>query len=174
MGSELPSSVEARCYTDIDTFTHNLADCDNADTSSHGTAVTEAAFDIAPEATYYIANPISYGDLAVAVAWMIDHDVDIINHSVGWIWSGPGDGTSPYSNSTLKTVDSAVAGGITWVNSAGNSATEDLVWQFQRSQTTMASTTSPETMNCNTFDVEEGNPYIWAFLRWDDAWQGSD
>ena len=102
MGSELPSSVEARCYTDIDTFTHNLAECDNADTSSHGTAVTEAAFDIAPEATYYIANPISYGDLAVAVDWMIDHDVDIINHSVGWIWSGPGDGTSPYSNSTLK------------------------------------------------------------------------
>ena len=113
MGSDLPSSVEARCYTDIDTFTHNLADCDNADTSSHGTAVTEAAFDIAPEATYYIANPISYGDLAVAVDWMIDHDVDAINYSLGEIWSGPGDGTSPYSNSSLRTVDAAVAGGIT-------------------------------------------------------------
>ena len=36
------------------------------------------------------------------------------------IWSGPGDGTSPYSNSSLRTVDAAVAGGITWVNAAGN------------------------------------------------------
>ena len=173
MGSELPSSVEARCYTDIDTFTHNLADCDNADTSSHGTAVTEAAFDIAPEATYYIANPISYGDLAVAVDWMIDHDVDIINHSVGWIWSGPGDGTSPYSNSTLKTVDSAVAGGITWVNSAGNSATETWFGNFSDPDGNGYHSFT-ENDNCNTFDVEEGNPYIWAFLRWDDAWQGSD
>ena len=51
-------------------------------TSSHGTAVTEAAFDIAPEATYYIANPKSYGDLAIAGDWMIDHDVDTINYSL--------------------------------------------------------------------------------------------
>ena len=133
MGSELPSSVEARCYTDVGTFTPNLTDCDNADTSSHGTAVTEAAFDIAPEATYYIAKPISAGDLTNVVAWMIDHDVDIINHSVGWIWSGPGDGTSPYSNSTLKSVDAAIAAGITWVNAAGNSATETWFGDFSDS-----------------------------------------
>ena len=173
MGSELPSSVEARCYTDIDTFTHNLADCDNADTSSHGTAVTEAAFDIAPEATYYIANPISYGDLAVAVDWMIDHDVDTINYSIGEIWSGPGDGTSPYSDSPLRTVDAAVAGGITWVNAAGNSATETWFGNFSDPDGNGYHNFT-ENDNCNTFDVEEGNPYVLAFLRWDDVWQGSD
>ena len=173
MGSELPSSVEARCYTDIDTFTHNLADCDNADTSSHGTAVTEAAFDIAPEATYYIANPRSYGDLAVAVDWMIDHDVDTINYSLGEIWSGPGDGTSPYSDSPLRTVDAAVAGGITWVNAAGNSATETWFGNFSDPDGNGYHNFT-ENDNCNTFDVEEGNPYVLAFLRWDDGWQGSD
>ena len=57
MGTELPASVEARCYTDIGVYTSSLADCDNTDASEHGTAVTESAFDIAPEATYYIATP---------------------------------------------------------------------------------------------------------------------
>ena len=56
MGTELPSTVEARCYTDIGVFTSSLSDCDNSDTGKHGTAVTEAAFDIAPNATYYICQ----------------------------------------------------------------------------------------------------------------------
>ena len=74
MGTELPSSVQARCYTDIGVFTSNLADCtDSEDGESrrlHGTAVTEAIFDIAPEATYYIANTSSYSDLKSTVEWM--------------------------------------------------------------------------------------------------------
>ena len=170
MGSELPSSVEARCYTDVDIFTANLTDCETGD-DLHGTAVTEAAFDISPEATYYIANPFSEGDLANVVAWMIDHDVDIINHSVHWIWSGAGDGTSPYSNSALRTVDAAVAAGITWVNAAGNSATETWFGDFSDSDGDGFHNFT-ENDGCNTFDVEE-DLYIWAFLRWDDAWQGS-
>ena len=171
MGSELPSAVEARCYTDIGVFTANLANCE-AEDDTHGTAVTEAAFDIAPEATYYIANPISYGDLSSAVVWMVAHDVDTINYSIGEIWSGPGDGTSPYSNSSLRTVDAAVAGGITWVNSAGNSATETWFGDFSDSSGNGFHNFTGNDV-CNTFDVEGGDLYIWAFLRWDDAWQGS-
>ena len=171
MGSELPSAVEARCYTDVGIFTANLTDCETGD-DPHGSAVTEAAFDIAPEATYYIANPTSWGDLANVVAWMTDHDVDIINHSVGWIWSGPGDGTSPYSNSTLRTVDAAVAAGITWVNAAGNSATETWFGDFSDSDDDGFHNFT-ENYECNTFDVEEGDLNIQAVLRWDDVWQGS-
>ena len=130
-GTELPSSVEAMCFTDIGVFTFNMADCtDSEDRESrrlHGTAVAEALFDIAPEATYFIANTSSPGDLARTVQWMIEHDVDVINHSVGWGWMGPGDGTSPFSNSVLKAVEDAVVGGITWVNAAGNSARRNLV-----------------------------------------------
>ena len=74
MGTELPASVEARCYTDIGVFSSRLEDCENDEV--HGTAVTEAAFDIAPEATYYIATPGgSHGDIVTAVDWMIDHGV---------------------------------------------------------------------------------------------------
>ena len=53
---------------------------------------------------------------------MTDQGVDVINHSMGWFFDGPGDGTSPYSVSPLKAVDLAVNRGIVWVNSAGNDA----------------------------------------------------
>ena len=126
IGTELPSTVEARCYTDVGVFTSNPTDCIPTEvpesTKLHGTAVTEAAFDIAPEAEYYIANIASLGDLRNTVDWMVAEGVDVINMSLGFLFHGPGDGTTPFSNSPLRTVDAAVEGGIIWVNSAGNSA----------------------------------------------------
>ncbi len=185
MGSELPAFVEARCYTDIGRFTFNLSDCETGD-DGHGTAVTEALFDLAPDATYYIANPITPGDLATAVDWMIDHDVDVINHSVGWLWDGPGDGTSPYDgtvaspfdfeppfwNSPLRTVNTAVEGGAIWINSAGNSAT----------QTWSGAFSDPDGngfhnfnggLECNELEVEDLHSIITAQLRWNDSWGGA-
>ena len=50
---------------------------------------------------------------------MVEHDVDVINMSVSYIWQGPGDGTSPFSNAIFVGVDAAITGGITWINSAG-------------------------------------------------------
>ena len=85
----------------------------------HGTAVAESLIDIAPDATLYIANPGSWGDLQETAAWMAEQGVTVINYSVGWVFHGPGDGTSPFSSSPFNTVDQAVAQGITWVNSAG-------------------------------------------------------
>ena len=60
--------------------------------------------------------------IVTAVDWMIEHDVDVINMSLGFTWEGPGDGITPYTNGIQRSVDTAVAGGITWVNSAGNEA----------------------------------------------------
>ena len=60
---------------------------------------------------------------------MISEGVSVINQSLSWIFDGPGDGTSPDPISPLNTVDGAVAAGIVWVNSAGNSAQR--TW-FQR------------------------------------------
>ena len=113
MGTELPSAVSVRCYNGIGEFTTNFEDCGSG--ISHGTAVTEAVFDIAPEATYYVTTVRGYNDLREAVEWMVSEDVDIINHSLGWPWLGPGDGTSPFRNSPLKSVDVAVDGGMVWV-----------------------------------------------------------
>ena len=143
MGTELPVTVQARCYTDIGVFTQELADCEAVDdvttslpecldyvrdlaarSADHGTIVAESVIDIAPEVTLYIAKPQSRGDLRDAADWMVSEDVSVINYSVSWTFDGPGDGTSPLSASPLNTVDRAVASDIIWVNSAGNSAQE--------------------------------------------------
>ena len=61
MGLELPPEerVHALCFTDLGTLSTDIDDCEID--SAHGSAVTEAAYDIAPEATYYIANPALMG-----------------------------------------------------------------------------------------------------------------
>ena len=170
MGTELPSNVEARCYTAIGAPTFNLSDCDNADESYHGTAVTEAVFDVAPEATYYIASPISGGDLLASVEWMIDHEVDVINMSLSWSWSGPGDGTSRFSFSSLRAVDAAVEAGIIWVNSAGNEA--DNTWYgpfIDKDTDDFHEFVGRDECNNMILELEAGERLI-ALLRWDDSW----
>ncbi len=117
--SELPTPTAVRCYTSIGVFTSNLSDCEVG--TVHGTAVAEAVDDIAPAVEFYISNPASSLDLLAATQWMVAQGVQIINHSVGWTWDGPGDGTSPSSDSPLNSVDQAVTDGILWVNAAGNS-----------------------------------------------------
>ena len=47
MGTELPTTVEVRCYPEIGQPTANLADCEND--NDHGTGVAESVIDIAPE-----------------------------------------------------------------------------------------------------------------------------
>jgi hypothetical protein len=101
-------------------FTTNLADCTNGET--HGTAVAEAIFDMAPGVDLYVADPISSLDQQRAVTWMTGEGIRIINASFfsGLIFEGPGDGTSPYGDSLYALVDQAVAAGALWVNAAGN------------------------------------------------------
>ena len=126
IGTELPSPVAVRCYTEVGRPSINLADCEDIEGigSVHGTAVAEAVFDLAPGVTLYLGSPLSPADLRNTVNWMVGEGVSVIAHSEGYLYDGPGDGTSPSSNSPLRTVDSAVDGGIVYVNSAGNGAQE--------------------------------------------------
>ena len=174
MGTELPASVKARCYTDLQgSFSTDPADC--AANSVHGTAVAESVLDIAPDVSLYIANPYTEGDLTRIVTWMVSENVDVINQSLGWLFDGPGDGSSPYSSSSLKAVDAAVTGGIIWLNSAGNDARE--TWLGPSSDTDgddiLEIVTSPitdETINLDLF----GNDRIVVQLRWDGDWGKED
>ena len=170
MGSELPANVTARCYTSIGVFTSNLTDCENDVT--HGTAVSETLLDIAPDATLYIVNPITSGDLSASVDWLVAQDVDVINYSASRLWDGPGDGTSPDSNSPLKSVDAAVNGGAMWANSAGNAARA--TWfgafsdpDFDRWMNFVGADESNEVR------LEAGRPFQ-AQLRWNDSWDAAN
>ena len=178
MGTELPSTVEARCYTDVGVFTSNPTDCIPTEvpesTKLHGTAVTEASFDIAPEADYYIANIASFGDLANTVDWMASEGVDVINMSLGFRFSGPGDGTSPFPDNPLETVDAAVEGGIVWVNAAGNSALANWFGPFTDSNANGVHEFSATGAECNIVRIElEPLEGFTAQLRWNDSWSGA-
>ncbi|MYK03333.1 MAG: S8 family serine peptidase, partial [Gemmatimonadales bacterium] len=187
MGVELPSTVVARCYTDVGVYTSNLADCEESEPfpdfngcslgssgSVHGTAVAEAVIDIAPDATLYIANPSSPGDLQETAAWMAQEGVTIINHSVGWTnrYSGPGDGTSPLSDSPLNTVDQAVARDITWVNAAGNSAGDTWFGSFSDRDGDGVMDFTSSGSEVNSIDLRECRIYS-VQLRWEDSWTGA-
>ncbi|MXY47385.1 MAG: S8 family serine peptidase [Chloroflexi bacterium] len=180
MGTELPSTVEARCYTDVGVFTSNLTDCiptESTESSKlHGTAVTEAVFDIAPEADYYIANVWSLGDLLKTVEWMESEGVAVINMSLGFSFHGPGDGTTPYSNSSLRIVDAAVSGGIIWVNAAGNQARANWFGRYSDSNTNNVHEFSATPRDeCNGMRIElDPLESFTAQLRWEDSWGGAD
>ena len=102
---------------------------------------------------------------------MVSQGVSVINHSVGHFFDGPGDGTSPYSDSPLKTVDRAVNGSIIWVNAAGNSAEDTWFGAYSDpdGDGVISFATSDEG---NTMLLEAGD-IIQARLRWEGSWGGA-
>ena len=174
MGTELPSTVQARCYTDIGVHTSNRSDCESY--GNHGTSVTEVVFDIAPESTYYISNASTEGDLQTAVNWMVDQNVDVINLSSNYLWDGNGDGGYRYSNSSLRTANTAISNGIVFVNSAGNEA--NATWFGSSNRTPFNPQydfrfqyfLGNDIFNCLELDAFE---VLSAQLRWDDTWNGA-
>ena len=191
IGTELPARVHGRCYTDVGVVTHNLADCEAVrpvtvripechDTAQrlavrnaiHGTIVAESLIDMAPQASLYIANPKSKADLQDAADWMASQGVSVINHSVGWVLDGPGDGTSPLSASPLRTVDRAVERDIIWVNSAGNGAQE--TWFGGHSDPDGNGAIGFGGQNDEVVDmrVRKCRSSV-VQLRWEDNWDGA-
>ena len=175
MGSELPANVTLRCYTDIGVFSSNFADCEAAAEGNHATIVAESLMDIAPDATLYISNPRSQGDLRQTVDWMVSQGVDVINRSQGGLWQGPGDGTSPstvFTNNQFQAIDAAVAGGIMFTNSTGNYAQGTWYGQFNDPNGNKALNFA-ENAEFNTLGIADGQS-ITIQLRWDDSWTAAD
>ena len=170
-GGELPNNVTARCYFDgPQTPSSRLADCEVE--SNHGTAVAETVTDVAPDIELYISNPYSLGDLRNAVDWMVGQGVQIINVSLGYPYDGPGDGTSPDSDSPLRTIDAAVSNGITWINSGGNDAQNAWYGTFRDPTNEGIHHWSDGDLG-NTFALNEGET-VAIFMRWDDNWGQAD
>ena len=174
MGTELPSTVQARCYTDVGRFTQNVADCADALVgNAHGTRVAEAVMDIAPEASLYIASPRSRGDTNSAVDWMVSQGVSVIVRGVTSLFDGPGDGTSPSGDSPLKTVDRAVAGGIIWANSAGNYAQRTWFGPYSTVESGDSRFLKFDGSDISNDMLLDAGDRITVQLRWDDSWSGA-
>ena len=173
IGSELPANIRSRCYSPISgTVADNLDRCDRTARTVHGTAVAETIADIAPDATLYIADVYTNGDVRDAVNWMIDEGVTVINQSLGFSWDGPGNGKSLFEDSILKIVDLAADNDILWVNSAGNSAQDTWTGNFTDADNDglMEFVDGDET---NTVPIRTGSLYI-AELRWEADWDKAE
>ena len=174
MGTELPSTVQARCYTDAGRFTQNLAHCaDSVVGSAHGTWVAEAVMDIAPEASLYIASPWSRGDTNSAVDWMVSQGVSVIVGAETTLFDGPGDGTSPFGDSLLRTVDRAVTGGIIWANAAGNDAQRTWFGPYSTVESGKSRFLKFDGSDIFNEMLLEAGDRITVQLRWDDSWSGA-
>ncbi len=166
-GTQLPHNVVAQCYfTTARAPSSSLSDCEV--NGNHGTTVAETLSDVAPNVTLYIANPITKGDFRSASDWMTGQGVAVINLSGGWAPLNPGDGTSPFSNAPLRTVDRAVAGGAVFIAAGGNAGRR--VWYG-----TFADPDGDRWHNfndqveANHFTVTESKK-VSAFVRWDGDW----
>lgn len=173
MGSELPTSVKARCYIDGEegAYTSELADCASGG-GTHGSRMTEAIADIAPEIVPYVARPYLPSELLDTVRWMASEGVDVIVYPISWIWDGPGDGSSPSDTSPLKAVDLAVDSGTLWVNSVGNWAQDTWFGAFADADADGRHEFAPDA-ECNALLKTEPGRTIIAQLRWQDAWGGA-
>ena len=114
---------------------------------------------------------MSKGDLKAATDWMVSQEVDVIVTSIVWTWDGPGDGTSPYTNSPLKSVDAAVDGGVIWVNAAGSDASRTWAGSFDNPNNNIWHNFS-DNDECNTIELGKGDE-IRVQLRWGDTWYGA-
>jgi subtilisin family serine protease len=110
LGSELPMSVTTHsCRADGDI---------TGGGEKHGTGVAEIVHEVAPDAQLYLLNFDTEVELGQCVDWIIGQGVDVINHSVGWFGSGPGNGTGLINDIAAN----AVSAGVFWANAAGNQA----------------------------------------------------
>jgi hypothetical protein len=167
IGREIPGLAGERCYQSPGSFsTSSLTSCQTD--SVHGSAVLETIVDMAPRASFYIANPYTPLELQDTVEWMADQGVSVINYSVNWTWDGPGDGTSPYGDSPLHAVEIAESHGIAWINAAGNQALAN--WYGP------GSATGPHGfmnftpgVDLNEVQLTAGQLFV-AELRWNDSW----
>ncbi len=168
LGNGLPATVHARCYVAIGSYTSDVTDCENG--VSHGTAVTETIAAMAPRASLYVADPTSWADEMQTVRWMTSNGVRIINAS--WVspvlFEGPGNGTSPFAQSSYAVVDAATAGGALWVNAAGNSGDDGWsgAWADTNGNGWLDFSGSTESDQVTLAAGQE----LAVAMRWDEPW----
>ena len=166
---DLPATVVGRCYKAVALATSDIDDCAKAGGDSHGMSVAATVMDVAPDASLYISNSRTWGDLQRSVEWMKDQGVQVIVHSTGWSYHGAADGTTPVNPSPLRTVKWAADNGIVWVNSAGNYNGDTWFGAFTDADNdNIHEWATGDEYQEFTLDAGQTKPAV--FMRWDDAW----
>ncbi len=170
---EVPTPAAVICYTydfeGRERVYYNVQACEGAVfRDPHMTIVTELVYDVAPDATYYLAGISDSSRAPTAMAWLIGKGVDVVNISIGNPWEGPGDGTTPYSNTLLKAVHDAVRAGIVVSIAAGNSANTAWFGAFRDIDNDNVMEFDMRGDECNTLRLAGGRYLI--RVRWEGPW----
>ena len=168
-GSELPDTVNVRCYIAVGVHTPFPADCEQR--TYHGTAVAESLVDVAPGIELYISNPITFLELRDAVGWMVSEGVSVISHAIVWPFDGPGDGTSPILGSPLDTVNQSVDAGAVWSAAAGNFARQ--TWFGRAPRVNDLDYVVFQGEDATNGMVLDAGQTVRVQLRWQDEWGGA-
>lgn len=126
--------------------------------SDHGTAVAEAAYETAPGADYYFYHIGDLTDLENAKDDLISQDVNVVNHSMGWLVQSYYDGTGP----VCDIVADAINNDVVWCNAAGNSGDKHYRDVFTEAFDNFHDMDG-EGRVLNFFGPEPG--YVWLFPR---------
>jgi len=159
LGTELPASVVTHsCRADGDI---------TGGGEKHGAGVAEIVHEVAPDAQLYLVNFDTDVEYAECVDWIVAQGVNVVNHSIAWFGSGPGDGTGPIDS----TAAGAVSAGVFWANAAGNQAQRHWAgaWQDSDGDTWLDFSGTDEG---NDISVSAGQTVV-AILKWDDPFGGS-
>jgi len=159
LGIELPASVVTHsCRADGDI---------TGGGEVHGAGVAEIVHEVAPDAQLYLVNFDTDVEYAECVDWIVAQGVNVINHSIGWFGSGPGDGTGPIDDVAAG----AVSADVFWANAAGNQAQRHWAGDWQDSNgNAWLNFSGPDEGN----DVIVGaGQTVVAILKWDDPFGGS-
>ena len=155
LGSSLPDEVVARSFR---------LDSDVNAGTDHGLRAAEIVHDVAPNAALYLVNFSTEAELSAAVDFLIAEDVDVVSFSLGFIHSGPGDGTGVINAIVSRAVDA----GIAWSVASGNWAEQHWSGVFADTDGNSIHEFVPdEQLNGRAFRAGD---LVIASLRWEGTW----
>ena len=155
LGSALPRRVQAVSFR---------ADGALENGTDHGTRAAQIVHRVAPGAELYLLNFETLTELSAAVDFILERDIEVVSFSLGFIHSGPGDGSGPVN----EIVTRGAGGGATWVVAAGNWARQHWAGPFVDSDAdSIHEFARGEPQNGRTFRAGD---LIIVSLRWDDEW----
>jgi subtilisin family serine protease len=158
LGRTLPARVVARSFR---------SGIEPGTGTDHGTQAAEVVSSIAPGARLYLVTFGTLTELSAAVDFLIEEQVDVVSFSLGFLHSGPGDGSGPVN----AIVNRGIRGGGLWTVAAGNWARVHWRGPYVDGNADSVHEFTPGTTTNGRF-YQTGD-LISVSLRWDDHWGAS-